>query len=125
MCGHQVHHSGRCSNLTLPARNFQVVALGRDNNYTEIQAFKSFFNNEGVIFLMGGQVLHIIETNRQHCHSQDRRIGMKSKSVFIVLGVFCYVLSEKRSSVFQRVTAFNCLLGKDEVKLVAKKLGRL
>lgn len=41
------------------------------------------------------------------------------------LGFFCNVLIEKRPCVFQRVTAFNCLLGKYKVKLVAKKLVRI
>lgn len=73
---------------------------------------------------MGGQILYIIETNWQHCRSRDGRIDTKPKSVFVVLGDSCNVLIEKRPSVFQRITAFNCLLGKDKVKLVAKKLER-
>lgn len=63
------------------------MALGRDNNYSEIKVFKSFFDG-GAMFLMGGQILYMIETNWEHCHSKDRRIGMKSSSVFLVLGDF-------------------------------------
>lgn len=71
----------------MPARDFQVVALGRDSNYSEIQVFKSFFSR-GVIFLMGGQILYVIETSWQLCHSKDGRIGMKSRSVFLFWGDF-------------------------------------